>query len=201
MRSKATKCLKKKHKVVQIKQLMIMTKRLRCGRNSSPHQGLKTCDCQDHEDDRREGCRNPNECARTAEGIINKLHPKYKPLGQELNNNNLLLMPRRLENNARAEQKDSAMIFNPLIQIKEDPGVCFWVFVDPETKCKVPATRNRAPVGRVHRSTLTKTTIYFDGAYNVWDARVDTVRCELWYGDNDERNTALCIRHDALSKK
>ncbi|KAG0693369.1 hypothetical protein DFH29DRAFT_785377, partial [Suillus ampliporus] len=41
------------------------------------HTPRKTCECPDCKRDRTKGCKNPHNCAQTANEILSKLAPKF----------------------------------------------------------------------------------------------------------------------------
>ena len=152
------------------------------------HQDLQDCQCTPCEKDRTEGCENPNACVRTAEQIINKLYPKFKPSTQPLNDDGLSLSPNKRNKNREAMKEEKGIItFNPSIQIEDDPSKCFHIFTDPKAKCKTQANRGRAlPLPHPPR-----TEIFFEGAAKIREIGANNTGSGLWYWENDVRNAAI----------
>ena len=46
-----------------------------------------------------------------------------------------------------------------------------------------------------------KTTIHFEGAGRKKEVGADSVGSRIWYGEGDERNAALCTKHDTPSRE
>lgn len=193
-RLNATKCLQTKHQVRIVSDLINLAERIRNNNPERPHQDLAECDCSPCIEDRSQGCKNPNACARAAETMLEAMNPKFKPTDTNLNNDGLSLTPLRLKTNEEATKPDGDGIvtFNPSIRTATDLGACFRIFTNHETKCRNPASRPAPQQQANHR----KTVVYFDGSCIVNSEGEASAGSGIWYGEEDERNTALRIESD-----
>ena len=143
------------------------------------------------------GCITPHKCAKTAREMERSIFPKFCLTDQLLNNDGLLLTPKRLEENEEARKENGPLTFNPSIRIEENPEGCIRVFTMPGVICKDPAKRKHMPRGNVGQ---TKPTVHFEGAGRRREVGADLVGSRIWYGEGDEWNAALCIKHDVAGR-
>lgn len=185
---RATKCLQNKHNIRTVNDLLNLVRRLENRDPRNTHQDLAECQCSECIEDRQNKCKDPNACVRAAETMLNSLNPKFRPSNNPLNADGLSLTPQRLRDNEDAKKEDGIITFNPSIRTTANLEACFRVFTDPDAKCRTPATRPIAPNHQPPR-----TTIYFDGSCIIDNEGEASAGSGLWYGEHDERNTALRI--------
>ena len=89
----------------------------------------------------------PHKCAKAAWEMERLTFPKFCLTDQPLNDDGLLLTPKRLEENEEARKVNRPLTFNPSIRIEENPEGCIRVFTMPGAICKDPARRRRMPRG------------------------------------------------------
>ncbi|KAG2140058.1 hypothetical protein DEU56DRAFT_720162, partial [Suillus clintonianus] len=118
-------CLQTVHKTKSIKDLMKIANR---NKTHPMHKPRSNCACSPCQQDRNEGCMNPQKCSTTANNILNKLHPKFNtetPQRQD----NLTLTHRRKEKNSRARSsRQGEVIFDPSVTAKSSLAECFRIF-------------------------------------------------------------------------
>ncbi|KAG1797201.1 hypothetical protein EV424DRAFT_1299833, partial [Suillus variegatus] len=118
-------CLRQTHQVTSVKHLRNTAERIT---NQISHQPQATCTCTDCINDRLAGCKNPHQCAKTAQHILDSLLPKYNP-NTTPKKDHLTLTHRRLEKNAQARtQPQGEILFNPSITIWNSLTDCFRIF-------------------------------------------------------------------------
>ena len=125
----------------------------------------------------------PHKCAKTAREMEKLIFPKFCLTDQPLNDDGLLLTPKRLEENEEARKVNGPLTFNPLIRIEENPEGCIRAFTMPGAICKDPARRRCMPRGIEGR---TKMTIHFEGAGRKKEVGADLACSGIWYGKGDE---------------
>ena len=120
----AAHCLRNKHNVVTVHDLMIIAHRSTIVARK-PHQqnpsgiGRKNCACPPcHKDRTQLGCENPGKCILVAQMLLNSTHPKWKPT---MNNHDLCselaLTEDEQHMNQKTLQDDEAVAFDPVICI------------------------------------------------------------------------------------
>ncbi|KAG2087607.1 uncharacterized protein F5147DRAFT_588027, partial [Suillus discolor] len=110
------------------------------------HQPQATCTCTDCINDRLVGCKNPHQCAKTAQHILDSLLPKYNP-NTTPKKDHLTLTHRHLEKNTQARtQPQGEILFNPSITIRNSLTDCFRIFVDSSRPIEIPAYRLCVPL-------------------------------------------------------
>lgn len=68
------------------------------------------------------------------------MYPKFKLSMQLLNNNVLSLSPMKIDENRKViKEGKGTIIFNPSVQIEDDPTTCFHILTDQKAKCKTQA--------------------------------------------------------------
>jgi hypothetical protein len=113
-RARAPKCLKTIHQIMTVQDLVRTTNRLRDINQPNPHQDLHFCQCNGCVHDRTLGCNDPNRCCRTAQDIIERLKPKWRPSAHE-NIDGLSLTPGRKLRNKDARTQNQKVAFDPSV--------------------------------------------------------------------------------------
>ncbi|KAG2032910.1 hypothetical protein BDR03DRAFT_819995, partial [Suillus americanus] len=136
------RCLEQTHKIKSVQDLRDITMRLT---NQRMHQPRAPCPCDKCTEDQLAGCQNPHKCAQTAKNILDNLLPKFNP-NTTPRKDNLTLMHRRLEKNARARtQPQGEVLFDPTITARDNLSDCFHIFTLPSRPLQIPAYRLRIP--------------------------------------------------------
>jgi exonuclease III len=195
-RSQAPKCLKYKHCVRTVGDLVKMTNRLRRINPDDIHQDLDQCHCTSCCTDRNAGCRNPNKCCRAAQDLISRLKPKWRPSHRQ-NMDDLSLTPRRKKRNADAKNNGTDITFDPAIVQEGDLNAYFRIFTEPNALCQNPALRPIQPANIIRQQT----SVYAEGGCGVDDMGNVSAGCGIWYGPDDNRNAPLKLRTDVNSNK
>lgn len=73
------KCLKTKHRVDVVGDLMRVTKRLINNTPGHRHNQRKNCKCYYCKEDTRRECPNLSKCVKEAQEVLDCLHPKFDP--------------------------------------------------------------------------------------------------------------------------
>ncbi|KAI0038161.1 hypothetical protein FA95DRAFT_1466105, partial [Auriscalpium vulgare] len=122
------KCLMYNHLVSAVGDLARVVSRLTNDPTKRRHFPRSTCACPDCRTDRALGCKNPHQCAETAEDLLTRMNPKTS-LNPSPAKDDLTLTGRRLEKNAGAvAQKNGEVIFNPSVTTSKSMADCFRVF-------------------------------------------------------------------------
>ena len=134
------KCLREKHMVKTIGDLLKIKKRLR--RSTNPdHVALKTCTCIFCESDRRtRQCDNPDRCANAAAKIIRNMEKKWRVTSKQPKDG-LSLTENRIKGNQEAKKENRQITFDPTTTLKEDVSRLFRVFSDPSIPTAKPGYR------------------------------------------------------------
>jgi hypothetical protein len=77
----------------------------------------------------------PNKCCHKAREVLTHLKPKWNPLNNNSNQDNLSLTPIRKKMNEDAHTQNSPQTFNPLIKNEGDLETFFRVFTNPLATC------------------------------------------------------------------
>jgi hypothetical protein len=80
MMNVAAKCLLKRHQTRTVADLVKRMNKLRDPQRVRNHTPTPTCSCRNCIQDRREGCRNLQECANEALTRLQDIAPKFNPL-------------------------------------------------------------------------------------------------------------------------
>ena len=104
MRKETTKCLIKSHKIRKIKHLVKSSGQLR-NNTQGQHCQKDSCICKDCKDDQEKGCTMPHKCTRAAWEMERSIFQKFCLTDQPLNDDGLLLTPKRLEENKEARKE------------------------------------------------------------------------------------------------
>ena len=187
--SHAAKCLLQKHSVSKVVDLIKTSARLRHPNQYPTHRKNKNCTCQECEEGRNLGCRNPHKCARGAIERLDLIHPKYNPTKQDPQDRLSLTRTRKMRNE-RARETNGEITFDPLITCKESLAECFHIFTKP-TRDPTHLTRrykHRGPTPQCE-----EITVYTDGA--CIDNGKKNARCgsSIWFAQDNPRNRALQI--------
>ena len=136
--------------------------------------------------DRVLGCTDPNRCCRTAQAIIEKLKPKWKPSARE-NIDGLSLTPGRKLRNKDARTHNQEVTFDPAIAREGDLHSYFRIFTQPTAVCHNPALRPMQIANMIQNQT----TAYVAGMRTIDDLGNISAGSGIWYNHADGRNTSL----------
>ena len=84
MNSSPARCLRHKHNVAKVADLMKLSAKIRHPLQFPTHRTVQNCECHECTTDRGKGCRNPQRCAEEALIRINLIPPKYNPIRQDI---------------------------------------------------------------------------------------------------------------------
>lgn len=114
--------------------------------NTEDHHAAATCTCNACIEDRLAGCKNPNQCAKTAQHILDNLNPIFNPNTTQMR-----------------KQQHGEILFDPSLTSKNHLSECFRIFTNPDRLIQLPAYRLRTP--RTGRNTArVPLTMYTDGS-------------------------------------
>jgi ribonuclease HI len=135
-------------------------------------------------------CLNPHACALEASARLDKITLKLNPLSRLPPHDNLLLTATRKARNEIAKRRDENITFDPSMTSKTNLAECFRVFINPEKISNLLATCNITPPQDRDLPTI---TVYTDGVcFN--NRKQNTIcRSGVWFGPDDQRNTALKV--------
>lgn len=108
-RRQTVKCLKEKHKVIVVGDLVKITKRLIDNSPEHSHSRRKNCKCKYCREDIRKGCTDPNKCTLEALEVLDRMHPKYDPRNKPPADN-LSLTPRRKQRNKSTTENNEVIL-------------------------------------------------------------------------------------------
>ena len=185
--ARASKCLKTCHEIQTTGDLIILSHRLHTPNPQDFHQDIPNCTCAPSTQDHTLGCPDPNKCCHKAREILTRLKPKWNPLSDNSNQDNLSLAPRRKKANEDAHNQNSPQTFNPSIKTEGDLETYFRVFTNPLASCHDPALRPMQ-IGNIPRQT---SRVYIDGRSKIIDEEL-RAGSGIWYGHHNQRNTHLC---------
>lgn len=191
-----SKCLKRQHKAMKVKDMVAITKRLRDTSPGHRHCKLSTCVCKHCKRDRRRGCTAPWRCCEAAQDMLNKLKPRYKP-GHNPEQDNLSLTQGRKESNKAMRDNDGYITFNPSLVKGENLESNFRVFGSNQNTDQAPAFRRRPPLGAMEEDTR---TVYTSGACAKAGHEDASAGGGVWYGEDDDENAALRVPGERRSK-
>lgn len=142
MNSLQARCLRYKHNIAKVADLMKISARIRHPLQFPMHRTTQECKCQECTIDKGKGCRNPQRCAKEALTRSNLIPPKYNPIRQDAPDG-LSLTKSGAQRNRTARENDDKVIFDALITCKEDLAECFRIFTDPNKTTNLVARRYR----------------------------------------------------------
>ena len=172
------KCLKSKHQVMTVGELIRMTNWLRGVDPLDIHQDLNTCQCGSCTNDCAQGCLDPNWCCRMAQEIIDRLKPKWRPSAHENKNiDGLSLMQRRKLRNRDARMQNGEVTFDPMIARDGELSSYFWIFTQPNAVCHNLALWPMQMANMIRN----KMSIYMEGACTVNDTGNRSAGNGIWY--------------------
>jgi len=186
---KASKCLREKHLIKTVGDLVQTTKRGKDTTSTHTHRNRINCACQYCRHDRQiYACLAPNKCYITAKALLSQLNEKWNP-----DNNNpidgLTHTPNRKLANANTHSNGEKIIFDPSVTSDNDLSHNFRVFTAPEAKCIDPAYRKH-PLAEEHEE---EATAYIDGACSENGYENAQAGGGVWFGPDNLNNTAIKI--------
>jgi ribonuclease HI len=184
------RCLLTKHSATTVDDLLKQSTRIRSPDPQDPHRESQYCRCRACNQDRELHCINPHACALEAWTRIQGIAPKFNPTIPIPPHGSLSLTRRRKALNVHAQAGNGEILFDPTITCKENLAECFRIFTKANAISDNLARRHN-PQGPDSRHK--KITVYTDGA--CFDNGKANARsgCGIWFGENDQRNTALRI--------
>lgn len=112
---KTVKCLKNRHGVRVVGDLLRVARRTEELVQGRPHHYTWNCACADCREDRDvRGCTHPNKCTKEAQEILARLGDKWKP-GKIPAPDNLSLTQRRHAQNTEARTEGHRILFDPSV--------------------------------------------------------------------------------------
>jgi ribonuclease HI/exonuclease III len=185
----STKCLRKRHKVSRVTDLVKVSARARNPLQHPEHQPTQNCPCQECVKDRESGCRNPHKCTIEARTRLDLIPPKHNPTKQDPPDG-LSLTRTRKENNRVAKETNGTITFDPSMTCRDNLAECFRIFTDPtrETNQLTRRYRHDGPIPRCR-----EITVYTDGACINNGRRNAQCGSGVWFGPGQQGNLALRI--------
>lgn len=183
------KCLKNKHGVRVVGDLMRVARRTKERVQGRPHFYRWNCRCADCKEDRdTKHCHHPNKCAKEAQEIIDRLDEKWRP-GACPEPDNLSLTDRRRAQNKEARENSGRVLFDPSVIGEDNLAGIFRVFTDGEEPSRDPGYRRMRPEGPENRVIV----VYTDGGCINNGDEDAKLGAGVWYGRYDPRNKSLHI--------
>ena len=184
-RNPRARCLAKNHRSERVEDMLNTMERLKQDYTRGTHTPDYSCQCEDCEVDKRNGCTTPQRCALEAEKRLDQITPKLNPMRLP-NQDGLSLTKHRRERNQQAEDNEDdeqGIIFN----LSE----CFRVFVDPEKIKNIPAERQPHLRGVVLNDE--EITVYTDGS--CINNRKQNARCSggIWLEEDSQHNKRIRV--------
>jgi ribonuclease HI len=198
IRSRAAKCLVERHGISTAIDLVNASARVRQQQTPPTHRPSLYCPCNDCVQDRAKGCYNPHECASDALTRLQKIPPKWNPMGPENPPDLLSLTPSRKANNLQAKSNNEHTTFDPSLTCSEHLADGFRVFTTPSTIPSSPALR-RPPLGRIPTGCVI--TLYTDGACLHNGKRNAMCGGGVWAGPENPLNQAIRVPGPAQSNQ
>lgn len=196
-----SRCLANNHESSRTKDMLKITERLQFSYTRGTHKPDYTCECEDCQTDRTNGCTNPQRCALEAQKrlkrITLKLDPERPQNQDELTRTSPRAAIRMLEeapdnNGVDSDNDDNPGItFNPSVTEKGDLSDCFRVFVDPSKITNIPATRHPPPRGIVIPDE--EIVVYTDGSCTNNGKKNARCGSGVWLEEGSEHNRAIRV--------
>ena len=160
----------------------------------APHEAERLevrCD----EDRRVLQCNHPEICAATAQQVVQQLLPKWDPRVKPTRDE-LTLTRRRKKRNLKHIRRRKGVLFDPTVTTRGEISETFRVFTDLDQLSEMPAHR---PDGGP--SEYERVTVHTDGS--CLDNGTENARCGsgIYFGQNDDRNTAVRVPGSALTNQ
>jgi ribonuclease HI len=192
MTNATARCLLYTHDVTRVADLVRVSERNRNPNREpeAPHLQIRFCYCRDCSRDRELGCQNPHACAVEAQSRIDLIVPKLNPFSPGYDHGDLTLTDRRKQWNVSAKAQNADVLFDPSITCKTDISDCFRIFTDPTRISNLPARRGPP---RETRLRLQEITVYTDGACFRNGKANARSGGGVWFGPNDDRNSAIRV--------
>ena len=194
-RSQGSTCLRRTHGVTTVEDVINFTKRLTTPSIANGefvrHSFRKNCRCPPCRLDWERGCRDPDQCSRTALELKDSIYPKLAPDFLTLKDN-LSLTRRRIKKNAKAREENTPITFDPSTTDHGDIMDVIRAFTNDRTGFSKLIPPPRIPSNRpgtVPRSV----TVYTDGSSSKNGHENSRVGSGVWFGHNDPRNASLRI--------
>ena len=197
MNSAQARCMRHKHNVAKVSDLMKLSARIRHPLQFPTHRTNRDCECHECMMDRGKGCRDPQRCAEEALTRINLIPPKYNPMRQDVPDG-LSLTKSGTQRNRTARENDDEVTFDASITCKVDLAECFRIFMDPTKTTNLLARRYRhqGPIPRCRQIT-----VYTDGACMNNGKQNAKSGSGIWFARDSPRNLALRIPGDTQSNQ
>jgi exonuclease III len=185
--TQASKCLREKHKVKSVSDLIQNIKR---GRDNSPlhrHLDRTNCACTYCQEDKSTyKCEAPNRCYNMAGRLLERIQPKWHPDVQP-GVDGFTHTPTRQQANITARKENKQILFNPSLTSDDDLSHNFRVFTEVDSKCIDPAHRKHREFGFIDDEVV----VYVGGSRKInRDGEIQT-GSGVWYGPNHPENKSI----------
>ncbi|VDC00654.1 unnamed protein product [Peniophora sp. CBMAI 1063] len=177
--SDEAKCLRKRHRVRTIQDLLAVTERLHANMPNRPrgHANNRRCRCPFCDRDRAAptNCENPNACTKAALIVLRELTTtKWNPApARKPDDTEYAPLPVVIPDTA-----PQRFYFNPSVLSPPDPGQNFRIFSSQDTPLPIASARPRVPLP----PTFNNVHIILSSSHNALDVR--EVRCAIRYPQN-----------------
>jgi len=174
-KTKATKCLRKKHKIKLVKDALQMMEEI-----NKLHEPRINCACNSCNSHRRTTkCSHPHKCISLAATLINKIPPKWDPRTSNED-------PDGLENNIDPKPEEDEVVVTKSTAPKslKEAVIIFNKPTNPDTQTTETTNPSDIPAN---------TTIYTDGVCTNNGLENAAAGSGIWYRDNDPRNKSIRV--------
>ena len=185
-----TACLREKHKVKVMRDLVRIGRRLNQHDNS--HQPNQQCICRPCRENRAIGCQNPHRCALAAKNIVGNLHNKFNPWEQTRKDNLTLTHHRRGKNQRANIARGDEILFDPTITARGTLDECFRVLTNLTDTPTEPALRLQNP--RLEQGQHIEPIMAYTDGSCIKNGKLDVESGSgVWFGDNHPLNRAIKV--------
>jgi len=184
-----SKCLRTKHKVRTVGDLVHNVRR---GRDNNPlhkHLDRINCACSYCKNDRSlYSCPAPNKCYKMAKRLLEQIQPKWHPDNRP-RADGLTHTANRKQANITARRNNMQIQFNPALTSDDDLSHNFRIFTEVNSSCVDPAYRKH-PLNNFLEDEI---TVYTDGSCLENGTDEAKVGSGMWHGPYHPNNMSLRI--------
>jgi ribonuclease HI/exonuclease III len=194
--SKASKCLRRNHKVRTVSDIEAIAEygRLTLS-HSTKHFPRRPC-CEPCTFIRTtHDCAFPYDCFTLAHSLYNQLSAKWHP-AHEGPSDGLSLTKKQIKRNWKRKGTQRTFTFDPSVSTGDDLSNCFRLLTDPN---HIPADTAEWPISRrIHRPTV---TFYTDGSCLANGSTEAAAGAGVWVAPNHPWNASVRVQGDSQSNQ
>jgi ribonuclease HI len=184
-----SKCLRERHKVKTIGDLIQNVRRSRDQTETQRHLDRTNCACHYCKNDRlSHGCTTPNKCHKMAMQLLEQIQPKWNPNNQSPFDG-FTHTQNRQQINVTARRDNKEILFDPSLTSDDDLSHNFRIFAEKNSSCVDPAYRKQRPIN-LPEETI---TVFTDGSCLENGTEEARAGSGVWYGPEHVDNVSLRI--------